>query len=54
MDDDSKKFRGLLTPALELLEREPVVVEVIVRTEGDAIDEALINWSWPERRTTQH
>jgi hypothetical protein len=51
MTDDEKYLgRGLLSPVLDWPAPE---VEVVVYTD-DAIDRALVAWSWPERRTTLH
>lgn len=49
---DNKKYRGLLSPILDWPE-QPAEVAVVVRID-DEIDRALVNWSWPERRTTLH
>ena len=51
-DDDRPVPRGLLSPILDWPE-ESAAVAVVVRVD-DAIDEALVAWSWPERRTTLH
>jgi hypothetical protein len=50
--DDSKKCigKGLLSPVLDWPAAE---VEVVVYTD-DVIDRALVNWSFPESRTTLH
>jgi hypothetical protein len=51
--NDSKKYlaRGLLSPVLDWPEQPSVDVVVYV---DDEIDQALVNWTWPESRTTLH